>query len=265
MPSPFPGMDPYLEEADLWQDVHGSLIFRMRAELNARLPERYVARADRYVWLQEPDTDSRRRLGKPDVFLTEGQGAPTPAQGGVATAAPISATLPLIPREGNRYLRIVDRHTRRVVTVIELLSPSNKDPGEDRELYLAKRNEYLATGTNLVEIDLLRAGGHLDVGAPPPPAGNYCIMVSRAVEYPRVGLWSFSVREPLPDILVPLLPEDAAVSLPLKICFDLAYDEGRYGREVNYHEPPVPPLPEPDATWARELLAASPRSRTNPT
>jgi hypothetical protein len=255
MPSPFPGMDPYLEEPSLWPDLHLGMIAAMRAALNAQVPEGYAVYADRYVWLHEPDGDTRVRLGKPDVYLSERTEAVPGSRAEATLVVPTVVMLPVVRRQGNRYLRIIDRHSRRVVTVVELLSPTNKDPGEDRDAYLAKRNEYLATGTNLVEIDLLRAGGRLPLGEPPPPPADYYVLVCRAAELPRAGVWPFSVRDPLPTIPVPLNPEDAPVLLSLQPCLDRAYDEAAYSRELDYAVPPDPPLREPDATWARELLA----------
>jgi hypothetical protein len=255
MPSPFPGMDPYLEEPSLWPDCHLGIIAGMRAVLNAHLPERYAAYADRYVWLHEPDADTRVRMGKPDIYVADRGGEATGSNGGATLVAPTVVTLPVVRRQGNRFIKIIDRQSRRVVTVIELLSPANKNPGEDREAYVAKRNEYLATGTNLVEVDLLRTGERLPLGEPAPPPADYYILVCRANEFPKAGVWPLSVRDPLPAIPVPLNPQDQPVLLPLKPCLDRAYDEAPYSREVNYAEPPDPPLPEPDATWARELLA----------
>jgi hypothetical protein len=219
-------MDPYLEDPSLWPDVHAAMLVGIRAQLNARLPERYVALLDRHVWLHEPDADERLLLGK------------------------------AVREQGQRYVRIIDRDRRRVITVIEFLSPSNKKAGADRENYLGKQNEYLATGTNLVEIDLRRAGARLPLGEPPPAEADYYGLVSRATEFPRAGFWSFSVRNPFPALPVPLGPQDAAIPLELKPCLDRAYDEGRYAGEVDYTQPPTPPLPEADATWSRQLLAA---------
>jgi hypothetical protein len=259
MPSPFPGMDPYLEEPSLWPDFHGTMLVAIRAALNSTLPPRYTAFLDRYVWLEEADAANRVRLGKPDVSMTD-RGTPAPAGGsGVATVpAPAMIVLPAVRRQGTRYLRIVDRRNRRVVAVLELLSPSNKEAGPEREAYLTKRNEYLATGTNLVEIDLLRAGQRLPLGDPLPAIGAYYVLVSRASEFPNAALWPFGVRDPLPPVPVPLDPDDAFVSLDLKPCLDRAYDEGRYADELPYARPPTPPLREPDATWARQLLADLP-------
>jgi hypothetical protein len=259
MPSPFPGMDPYIEEPSFWPDFHGSLIYVFRADLNAVLPDRYVAHVDQYVLLHEPDLRTRQRLGRPDTFVTD-QGSPsdglTPVAALAALAAPAVSTLPVVRRTGSRYIQIRDGRERRIVTVIELLSPSNKDSGSDRDAYLAKRNEYLATGTNLVEIDLLRAGERLPLGEPAPTPADYYVFVSHAAAFPQVGIWPFTVRELLPAVRIPLGDDDLPVSVPLKTCFDRVYDEGRYCRTINYDEPPVPPLREPDAAWARDLLAA---------
>jgi hypothetical protein len=229
------------------------MIAAMRALLNEKLPPRYGAFGDRYVWLHEPDAATRVRLGKPDVFIVDRKDLPS------ATVAkmlpPLIVTLPVIRRQGTRYLKIIDRHSRHIVTVIELLSPSNKDPGEDREAYINKRNDYLASGTNLVEIDLLRSGPRMPVGEPEPPPADYFVFVCPANDLPKAGIWSFSVRDPLPDIPVPLNPGETPIVLALRACLDRAYDEGRYTLEIDYAKPPSPPLAEPDATWAHELLS----------
>jgi hypothetical protein len=255
MPSPFPGMDPYLEDPWLWPDFHLTLVVGIRAELTRHLPAGYVALADRYVWVQEPETGERTRLGKPDVFLT---GEPQHKESPTATAvvAPVEIILPSLTEKGSPYVKIVDRANRRLVTVIELLSPANKAPGKDRDAFLLKRCEYLATGVNLVEMDLLRKGERLPWGIPAAPTTDYYVMVSRAADRPKAQAWPFSVRDPLPPIPIPLNTGDADVMLPLGACLNQAYDSAGYARELDYTQPPNPPLDEPDATWARDLLAA---------
>jgi hypothetical protein len=141
-----------------------------------------------------------------------------------------------------------------VVTAVELLSPANKSSDKDGEAYLTNRQEYFRSGVNLVEMDLLRSGNRPPTIERRPPA-DYYVLVSRAVDYPRVGLWSISVRDQLPPIPIPLYPEDAPVMLALRPSLDRAYDEGRLDEDINYTQPPDPPLDEPDASWARELLA----------
>ncbi len=257
MPSPFPGMDPYLEDADLWPDVHGTLIYNFRAAIAAQLPDGYAARTDRYVWIQDADTDEKWRQGKPDVFVIESDAEGSGAKSGrrTAVAEPTAyVTFPASKRTGNRVIKIIDQKDRRVVTVVELLSPANKTAGEDRTFYLDKRKEYLATGTNLVEIDLLRDGDRLPMGRPKPRSADYYILVSRAEEFPRVGVWALTVRDPLPTIPVPLKEGDPDVPLALRPCLERAYDDARYGDEIDYAAPPDPPLRRPDAEWASELL-----------
>jgi hypothetical protein len=140
--------------------------------------------------------------------------------------------------------------------VIELLSPANKTSGDDREAYRAKRNEYLATRTNLVEIDLHRAGKRMPLGKPRPRESDYYALICRAVDFPRTAIWPFSVREPLPEIPVPLKPEDGVIKLPLQPCFDFAYDIGPYDNEVDYAKNPKVPLKRTDAAWAKRLLGS---------
>jgi hypothetical protein len=255
MASPFPGMDPYVEEPSIWPDCHAGLIAAMSADLNAHLPERYSAWKDRNVWVYEPDAQTRSRLKKPDVFVTEHARSGNGASGIGVLPAPATSVLPVIRREGNRFIRIIDRQSRRVVTGIELLSPANKDPHQDREAYLAKRNLYLASGTNLVEIDLLRDGERMPMGEPAPQSADYYVFICRASDFPSTAIWPLGVRDSLPPIPIPLNPEDDPVMLDLGACFTRAYDEAPYRKEIDYSQLPVPPLSDADAAWARELLA----------
>jgi hypothetical protein len=210
MHSPYPGMDPYLEDHGIWPDFHTTLYVELKKSLNRILPPGYMAKIDRYVWIHE---------------------------------------------EGNRYLNILDAKNHRVVTVLEILSPANKNAGIDREACLMKRNEYYATGMNVIEIDLLRSGQRMPWGEQHPPRGDYYVMICRASEFPKAGIWSLSVREPLPTIPIPLDQGIPEPHLALKECFDNAFEDSRHETEIDYSLPPTPPLEEPDATWVRELLA----------
>lgn len=252
MPSPFPGMDPYLESPPFWADLHGMLISMMKMELKKRLPDKYSVWTDTYIWLHVPDAETRR--GKPDV-LVGGPLRNEPESSIALLPAPASTMLPAIRREGNKYLKIKEVRADRIVTVVELLSPANKEPGEVREAFLAKRNDYLANRTNVVEIDLHRAGQRLPLGEPAPPVADYYAFVSRAAEFPRTAIWPFGVRDKLPEIAIPLDPEDGFVLMPLQSCFDAAYDQGPYYKEVDYTKPPRPPMAKADAAWVRKLLA----------
>lgn len=259
MPSPFPGMDPYLEHPSRWAEVHGSLIWRVHEALNSLLPERYVAHVDRYVWLEEAGGQGRVRDGLPDVYVRD-DGERT--AGPVALAAPRTIVLPqpTVRTERNRFVRIVDSERRRVVTVVEILSHSNKEAGSDRDAYLLKRQEYFALQTNVVEFDLLRAAERMPLGQPDPMPGGYLVLVCPATNFPDAGLWGFGVREPIPPIPVPLDAADAPVTLDLKPLLERTYDVGRYSREIDYSRPPVPRLADADAEWARRLLASRPHT-----
>jgi len=130
MPSPFPGMDPYIEDPFFWPDFHGSIIGIMREALNQVLPSRYVASMDRNVWLQDHPGEEVTLLGGPDVPIADrgkgDEGVVATATATAQVAAPVNLLLPYKPWPGNRSLRILDRHRRRIVTVLEVLSPANK-------------------------------------------------------------------------------------------------------------------------------------------
>ena len=253
MKSPFPGMDPYLEDSDLWRDVHLTVIIAMRGALNSVLPQGYSALADRYVWIHEPDAEGRTRVVQPDAAVVE-DGESASRRASVAIAAPQQVVLPATRREGNKYLKILDAKSRRLITVVELLSPTNKKPGPDRDAYLMKRIDYLTAGVNLVEIDLLRAGQRIPLGDPLPGGFDYYALVCRAREMPKADVWPFTVRDPIPIIPIPLAEKDADVPMDLRACLDWAYDQARYERDIDYSKPPVPPLSPADSQWGKSLL-----------
>jgi hypothetical protein len=259
MPSPFPGMDPYLESW-IWADFHSNMISALRAQLNGKLPRRYIANTELYIWREDSLQGDRLMLDGPDVHIADQR----PAHGATAAmsvvAAPITTVLPGI--EGKqRYLRIVDAAERRIVTVVEMLSPSNK--GGHRDAYRFKREEYIASGVNLLEIDLLRSGVRPPLGDPAPPIDDYYVLVSRAAERPLLRIWPISIRDPLPPIPAPLNPGELEVLLDVRAAMDRVYEDGRYGEQLDYTKPPVPALREPDGAWGRQLLAARLNSAPN--
>ena len=255
-------MDPYLESATYWGGVHAKLIGALNNALNKSLPEGYFAEIDEHVWLQAEELDDRRLLGKPDAFVTylNGAGSNGNGAGGVAVAEPtVRAVLPKARRKTQKFLKIVAPDHATVVTVVEIMSPSNKT--SDRTKYLAKRDEYFASRTNLVEIDLLRDGERMPMGKPSAPGGDYYLFVARARQYPEVGVWQFTVRSSIPPIPIPLKPEDGDVPIELqRLCTEI-YDLNRYSMRIDYSVPPVPPLRPTDAEWAAELLKKTARKR----
>jgi hypothetical protein len=245
-------MNPYFEDVDIWPDFHGSFLIELRTRLNLILPTGYVARWDRYVWVDEDQQE--RLLGRPDVFVSQTNISPPPSAGAAVLTGPATVLLPMPEAKGKPVLRIFDARGKRVVTVIEMLSPANKSRGVDHEAYLAKRQEYLNSGTNLVEIDLLRGGQRAPVEGDPVPC-DYCILVSRAADFPCAGFWPLTIRDSLPPIPIPLDPGVEDVCVSLQECLEVVVRSGRYEEDTDYSKPPPPPrMSENDAKWLRERL-----------
>jgi hypothetical protein len=254
-------MDPYLEAPANWPGVHLALLVAIQAQLNRVLPPGYIARVDEYVWVRDTEEPDYRAGIRPDVYIPE----PTRSGGnGTAiarrtTAPTVLGTLPESKKRKRRSLQITTARDRDVLTALELLSPSNKENGEDRDAYVQKRRNYLGS-VNFLEIDLLRVGSRFPTGRPLPPPLDYCVFLCRKNEYPATATWAFTVRDEMPVIPVPIDRGITDVSLDLRAAFDRVYDEGRYD-ETDYTVPPVPPLRPIDAAWAADLLKKAARKK----
>jgi hypothetical protein len=267
MPSPFPGMDPFLEANPIFQELHTQMLAEMQALLQPQLRPKYVARLERYlsegsVWDAPQATVSLERK-EPDVTVLS-RSAGRRHTGSVAILAQPSAsaaeeldTDELEMRKQRRIVIYVQDRPRLAVTGIELLSPGNKQPGAiARERYLEKRASALHGGLHWVEIDLLRGGVRPPIPVPPGSA-NYLCYVAQATEKGwNHLLYAWGLRDPLPVLPIPLLGEDQ-VRLDLGACFAVAYDRIAADDEVDYGAappPPPPPLRKGDAAWASRLL-----------
>lgn len=175
---------------------------------------------------------------------------------GAALVAPATVTIPRLRKRKVGYLEVVDAGNKKVVTVIELLSPSNKYAGEDRESYLTKRRELFATRVNLIELDFLRGGPRLPLNG--LPTCSYYAMVSRPPARPKADIWPINLRNPLPSIPVPLREGEPEAAVDLQAVLNRTYDEAGYGDRV-YGTPPEPQLAPEDAEWAAAVLAAAPK------
>jgi hypothetical protein len=247
-------MNPYLEHEFYWQDFHQTFIPTARASLAAQLSPRYFVRVEQYVFIHELDGEGRRPLARPDLFVKDARPA-TVSTAAVTTVAPAYAYIPAtaIDEERHSYLSIRDCEGDEAITIIELLSPSNKNLGADRTDYLKKRREFFAAGLHLVEIDLLRGGPRLpliDI-----PTCDYLVAVSRANERPRVGLWPVGIREVLPKIPIPLRGPDPDASLDLQEILNRVYDSARY-EPLLYRQSPQPSLNDADRSWAESIVAS---------
>ncbi len=256
MPSPFPGMDPYLEDPRLWEDAHNSLIVYLRAAIGVLLPPHYAAAVQDRVYIV-PD---ERPVYVPDIAVKTP--APRLDEGGLAIAEASDAPL-IIPSffQWRREPYIEIRSTRdqgRIVTVVEILSPINKVRSQaGGEAYREKQRDLLENRVSLMEIDLLRAGRHT-VAAPLdllPPRSEWSYLVClRRVYGTQYEVWPVKLRGALPRVRVPLDPHDEDIIVDLQAVLNRCYDEGTYKGLLDYRSGPTLPLSPEDAAWADALL-----------
>jgi hypothetical protein len=258
MPSPFPGMDPYLEAH--WRDIHAGLIIYARDALQGGLPRGLRARVEESVLLETPEGLGDHPLF-PDVRVVEYTSKRETGmrpEAGVAVAEPLLVeTEPETVAEP--FLQIIDRESgNRVVTVIEFLSPSNKSPGPNREQYRRKQREICSSDANLVEIDLNRFGIHTLAFplAHIKPAGRtgYMACVRRTTRRGQAEVYLMPLWSPLPSVKIPLRPEDADVPLDLQSLVEQCYRNGGYEGTLNYAIDPDPPLLGAEKDWAEKWL-----------
>ncbi len=259
MPSPFPGMDPWLEAAGVFPDLHSVLIIYMREALNAAMPDGYVATSSHLVWVdpelrREPDVAAFGPLDRPAAGAERLEGEFS-ACGMLAVASE-----PVAEPTEEPYLEIYSEQGDRLVTAVEVLSLSNKKPGDGgRTSYQQKQGEFRLAGVNLVEIDLLRAGPHttaVPLAQLQHAAGrfDYHVSVTVAGSPTRYFARAIKLEERLPTIRVPLDPGVPLVPLDLQPLLDRAYDTGRYPRLVRYTAPCDPLLSPEQQAWAEGIL-----------
>lgn len=151
-----------------------------------------------------------------------------------------------------RYLEVREVKTGKAITAIEILSPKNKKTGEGKEAYLRKRRRILQTQTHLIEIDLLRTNSTFLYHH--TPVSDYHILISRSQDRPSADLYNFSVRDRIPDIPIPLRPNEVEPILDLQTILQQIYQRGRYDMAIDYAQQPEPTLNEVDLIWAKELV-----------
>jgi Protein of unknown function (DUF4058) len=265
MPSPFPGMDPFLEDPQVFPDLHDSLIILFKQALQSRLPKPYYATSNARTWLEVSQL-----IIKPDVNVLKGrEGAPRQARttGGLAVAS-AARTQPVVVhvspeevREPFLEIYVDEPGGPRLVTSIEVLSPSNKTPGaHGRKPYRRKQRQVLRSKVHLVEIDLLRGGKH--TSAVPLAAAlrqaepfDYHVCIRRFDHPADFVVYPIRLEQRLPEITIPLLPDVPAVPMDLQVVFDQSYDAGPYSRSVHYADTtPAPPLRPEQTEWATRLL-----------
>lgn len=262
MPSPFPGMDPYLEAPELFPDLHHGLISEIQAVLNGRLRPAYHSMVEERVYISD-ENDPGREAIIPDVAVIRPTNPGSQqidadsvdADSDLAVAEPVIATTMIDEEIREASLVIYDAADRQVVTVIEVLSPTNKIVGaRGRDSYETKRQQVFESPAHLVEIDLLRKGVPIYSGER-IAEHDYLVHVSRRGDRPQGILWPILLKQRLPVIKIPLLPKDPDVDLDLGAVFATAYDRAGYDMVLDYSKPPRVPLEEPKAAWAKAWLA----------
>lgn len=256
-------MDPYLE-GELWQEFHETLANQLRAQLLGTLPSRYVALLSKryvvnYSGLSILDLPSQQVI-YPDVHVVE-----RPPLKEVATlpytavTAPTLELLSPIPEKAPVLsVEIRDVAERRLVTVIEILSPANKH-GRGLRDYSTRRAAILQTQTHLLEIDLLRGGERISFVGGELPTAAYFVFLSRYTRRPHTEVWPIALRNALPTVPVPLLPPDADVPLSLQAAIDACFALVGYERLIDYTQPPPPPPLSPqDLAWVRDRTRQPP-------
>src|SRR5262245_47484779 len=198
-------MDPYLEHLALWPGVHNGLIAALQLALAPQLRPRYYIALEERIYITEPD--QRVLVGRPDLAVIGPAEPESTAQPAPSLSPVLTVRVPLPDEVRETYLEVRETGTDYVLTVLEVLSPTNKRPGRGRRIYEDKRLDILATKTHLVEIDLIRSG------EPMPIIGNsstsdYRILVSRGDHRPNAILYAFGVRQPIPTFPLPLKPDD---------------------------------------------------------
>ncbi|MDB9438822.1 DUF4058 family protein [Dolichospermum lemmermannii CS-548] len=255
MPSPFPGMNPYLENPELWPEVHHWILTLLAESLIPQLRPKYRVAVEKRVY---HDTDRNSVLiGIPDVTIARSLKPTTQKSSNIAVVSPpvkpVTVNIPIPEEIRETYLEVREVATGEVITVIELLSPKNKRQGEGRKAYQTKRLQILGSSTHLVEIDLLRAGESMPI-LDNNIKSDYQILVSRSQLRPRAELYPFNLSEAIPAFFLPLQKEDIEPLVDLQNVIQDLFDRAGLDLAIDYNSEPVPPIQETDLIWVNKLL-----------
>ncbi|MFN3653577.1 MAG: DUF4058 family protein [Armatimonadota bacterium] len=242
MPSPFPGMDPNLEQRGVWRSLRAHLLVSMANRIQREVDPRYWVSVEEILYHAVPDEEFLLGSRRASVLASV-----------AAESRPVEVAVPVPEEVRERYLEIKEPRTGEVITAIGLLSPSNKRPGPGREAYLRKREAILGSRTNLVEIDLLRDGERMPV-LRAPSGYDYSVLIHRSTRAARAALYPFTLREAAPTVPIPLRPGEAEPTIDLAALLVEVYDAGGFSLILDYSAPPNPPLPPDDEAWADALL-----------
>jgi hypothetical protein len=224
MPSPFPGMDPYLEDPAHWPGFHRHLVATLHQLLLPGLVDRYRARlhARKYV-VELPLFTSVQR-----------------------------------DEHEEHAVEVRSRTDGKLVTLVEVPTPTNKTTAQGRAAYLADRAAAVADRAAVVEIDLLSGGQPLlTFDRTGLPVHHQAVTATRGATPDRYEIYTATVSRRLPKFKLPLAADDRDTVVDLQVAVSRAYDLGDFGRLIDYAQP-LPAacgLPDDARQWAAALLA----------
>lgn len=205
MPSPFPGMDPYLEEDKLWPAFHHQLIAGLYQMLLPGLVDRY-----------------RARIGQRNYITEE----------------PLFTSI-IRQEHHEEFIEIRQRSDSRFITLIDIPSPANKMLPEGRKAYLETRRQARSQGGNAVEIDLLLQGSPLlDFNREGLPDWDYAVAICRSSHPDKFEIYTSTLSKRLPRFKVPLASDDRDTVLDLQSTFSRAFDLGNFLGQIDYTRDP---------------------------
>lgn len=258
MPSPFPGMDPYLENPEYWSEVHHRLITAIAIALAPPLRPKYQVAIEKRTYLTT--LEDSVMVGIPDttIYSRQPENIQDATQGTLSSSTatlpiPVQVEVPMLEEVREGYLEIRENSTKEVITVVEVLSPKNKRTGPGRIAYENKRQQILTTPTHLVEIDLLRGLTQMPILK---FTGNsdYRILISRGDKRPIYDLYPFNLQDQIPAFYLPLKPSDTEPILDLQHLLNEVYDQAGYDLRIDYTQPTVTTLSRENSVWADALL-----------
>src|SRR5262245_13271043 len=221
MPSPFPGMDPFLEDDKLWPSFQHQLVSCLYQILLPGLVDRYRARV------------GQRQYATEQALFTS------------------------VIREEHteEYIEIRQRNNSKLVTLVDVVSPANKTTGAGRQAYLDKRREGRAAGASLVEIDLVLQGQPmLEYSRENLPDWDYAVTVTRSTQPERYEIYTATLQKRLPRFRLPLASDDRDTVLDLHAAFARCYDQGDFASKIDYKRDPATSLSDEDRQWLDEAL-----------